>query len=229
MSRRPVRRRFRWQSRRCATGTTWELREISARTTGGTRPAQAAIAPVTPGNLSRTSPAAACRSGAHPEPHTAASRARGAPAWRCSGAGLPQFPCGCRALGPVKSPCLHRGRAEECAPCPAAAAGLEARRIRRGALSPGVGAVAAHEILLAGQGPGLVQPGPALDLAGGGFPGAPLLVGYLLAIAPEAGSRAERSPDQHLCRCMRVTRHDVPPAALLPAAHVIDPFATSAA
>ncbi len=105
---------------------------------------------------------------------------------------------------------------------------MGAQGLRASASPMGRRAGAPHEILLAGQGAGWAEPGPALDLGRGGFPGVPLRVGDLRVIAPEGGSRGQPGPAPELGRGARVARDDVSAPALLTATHIVDPFATSA-
>ncbi len=84
---------------------------------------------------------------------------------------------------------------------------------------------AGDEVLLAGQGTGLLQARAALDLVGGRLPGLPSRVAQFLAMAPVLRSLAEGRPGAQLPRRAPVSRNDVAPpellavAANLPAGH----------
>src|ERR1017187_5819424 len=84
------------------------------------------------------------------------------------------------------------------------------------------------EVLLPEQMAGLAQARPALHLLGGGAHLLPLLWGQPRA-APGLGGRAKGLAHAQLGGSARVPRADVAAAALLVAAHIVNPLTASAA
>src|ERR1035437_4744715 len=121
---------------------------------------------------------------------------------------------------------IHSGRND---PEPAETTGASATRPPGSTLSlPLLKAGLLDEVLLPEQMAGLAQARPALHLLGGGAHVLPLLWGQTPA-APGFGGRAKGLAHGQLGGRARVPRADVAAAALLVAAHIVNPLAASAA